>query len=93
MDSNGLIETTWNRKKWSKSIYRLDLDSVCPYTTQQDWVQFNVLTFVQRKGKKQESQGKFQPDIRKKECFTMTVVQPWNKLPTEAAESPSLETF
>ncbi|KAK4815873.1 hypothetical protein QYF61_009924 [Mycteria americana] len=37
-------------------------------------------------------QGKFQPDIRKK-CVTVGVVQHWNQLPTEAADTPSLEIF
>ena len=31
-------------------------------------------------------------DIRK-EFFTMTVVKPWHKFPSEVVEAPSLETF
>ncbi|KFQ19598.1 hypothetical protein N332_02029, partial [Mesitornis unicolor] len=37
-------------------------------------------------------QGRFRLDIRKK-SFTMRVVDHWNRLPSEAVEAPSLETF
>ncbi|KFP41404.1 hypothetical protein N324_08823, partial [Chlamydotis macqueenii] len=36
--------------------------------------------------------GRFRLDIRKK-CFTMQVVEHWNRLPREGGEAPSLETF
>jgi len=37
-------------------------------------------------------EGRFTLDIKKK-LFTMRVVKHWNRLPREAAEAPSLETF
>ncbi|KFP54579.1 hypothetical protein N323_07054, partial [Cathartes aura] len=37
-------------------------------------------------------EGRFRLDIRKK-FFTMRVVKHWNRLPREAADAPSLETF
>jgi len=38
------------------------------------------------------TEGRFRLDIRKK-LFTMRVVKHWNRLPREAVEAPSLETF
>ncbi|KFP17000.1 hypothetical protein Z169_12540, partial [Egretta garzetta] len=38
------------------------------------------------------NQGRFRLDIRKK-FFTMRVLKPWNRLPREAVEAPSLEAF
>ncbi|KFR17206.1 hypothetical protein N306_06195, partial [Opisthocomus hoazin] len=37
-------------------------------------------------------EGRFRLDIRKK-FFTMRVVKHWHRLPREAVEAPSLETF
>ncbi|KFR04150.1 hypothetical protein N306_00704, partial [Opisthocomus hoazin] len=37
-------------------------------------------------------QGRFRLDIRKK-FFTLRVMKHWNRLPREAMEVPSLETF
>ena len=37
-------------------------------------------------------EGRFRLDIRKK-FFTVRVVKHWNRLPTEVADAPSLETF
>ncbi|KFR02272.1 hypothetical protein Y956_14336, partial [Nipponia nippon] len=37
-------------------------------------------------------EGRFRLDIRKK-FFMMRVVKHWNRLPREAVDAPSLETF
>ncbi|KFQ89831.1 hypothetical protein N337_12673, partial [Phoenicopterus ruber ruber] len=37
-------------------------------------------------------EGRFRPDIRKK-FLTRRVVKHWNRLPQEAVDTPSLETF
>ncbi|KFZ54896.1 hypothetical protein N338_02188, partial [Podiceps cristatus] len=37
-------------------------------------------------------EGRFKLDIRKK-FFTMRVVKHWNRLPREAVDAPSLDTF
>ncbi|KFQ70196.1 hypothetical protein N335_01499, partial [Phaethon lepturus] len=37
-------------------------------------------------------EGKFTLDIRKK-FFTMRVLRHWNRLPREAVDAPSVETF
>ena len=37
-------------------------------------------------------EGRFRLDIRKK-FFTVRVVRHWNRLPNEAVDAPSLETF
>ncbi|KFR07206.1 hypothetical protein Y956_16588, partial [Nipponia nippon] len=37
-------------------------------------------------------EGRFRLDIRKT-FFTMWVVKHWNRLPREAVDAPSLETF
>ncbi|KFV56987.1 hypothetical protein N341_01070, partial [Tyto alba] len=37
-------------------------------------------------------EGRFRLDIRKK-FFTVGVVRHWHRLPREAADAPSLETF
>ncbi|KFQ94602.1 hypothetical protein Y956_13251, partial [Nipponia nippon] len=37
-------------------------------------------------------EGRFKLDIRKK-FFTMRVVKHWKRLPREAVDAPSLETF
>ncbi|KFW61395.1 hypothetical protein AS28_12674, partial [Pygoscelis adeliae] len=37
-------------------------------------------------------EGRFRLDIRKK-FFTLRVVKHWNRLPREAVDAPSLETF
>ena len=37
-------------------------------------------------------QGRFRLDIRRK-FFTQRVVTHWNRMPTEAVDAPSLETF
>ena len=37
-------------------------------------------------------QGRFRLDIRRK-FFTQRVVTPWNRLPKEAVDAPSLEAF
>lgn len=66
-----------------------------PLNTQEELIRSRLLTFVQKKGKRpwsQTAQGKLQPDIRKK-SFTARLIQNRNQLPTEAAETPSLEIF
>ncbi|KFR17428.1 hypothetical protein N306_13152, partial [Opisthocomus hoazin] len=37
-------------------------------------------------------EGRFKLDVRKK-FFTMRVVEPWNRLPREMEDAPSLEAF
>jgi len=41
---------------------------------------------------RQDKEGRFRLDIRKN-FFTMRVVKHWHRLPREAVEAPSLETF